>query len=216
MCISWRHAGDGNPINVANAQSAKQLRIYLTPSQAIKHFSFIHGRGDSTTFYPKWWRYLVVPLLHYQGTILQGFPSAGRRFDWHLVCTENKNYILFGLNGGTFLYGFLKTRHLLKRDISLFFPHTLNLENQYFKITSNIEGYPITGYRFYPCTNVVLFPAETQNISHIWHASGLCFSRGMRFDVVIDGHANDEQDFRATAPAAGVERPAGPAAAVAF
>jgi len=51
MCISWRHAGDGNPINVANAQSAKQLRIYLTPSQAIKHFSFIHGRRDSNTFY---------------------------------------------------------------------------------------------------------------------------------------------------------------------
>lgn len=46
MCISWRHAGDGNPINAANAQSAKQLRIYLTPSQAIKHFSFIHGRRD--------------------------------------------------------------------------------------------------------------------------------------------------------------------------
>jgi len=51
MCISWRHAVDGNPINVANAQSAKQLRIYLTPSQAIKHFSFIHGRRDSNTFY---------------------------------------------------------------------------------------------------------------------------------------------------------------------
>lgn len=65
MCISWRHAGDGNPINVANAQSAKQLRIYLTPSQAIKHFSFIHGRGDTTTFYPKWWRYFVVPFLHH-------------------------------------------------------------------------------------------------------------------------------------------------------
>lgn len=45
----------GNPINVANAlasrslQSAKQLRIYLTPSQAIKHFSFIHGRCRAAT-----------------------------------------------------------------------------------------------------------------------------------------------------------------------
>lgn len=53
---SCRHVqAAGNPINVANAlasrssQSAKQLRIYLTPSQAIKHFSFIHGRCRAAT-----------------------------------------------------------------------------------------------------------------------------------------------------------------------
>lgn len=32
-----------------SSQSAKQLRIYLTPSQAIKHFSFIHGRCRAVT-----------------------------------------------------------------------------------------------------------------------------------------------------------------------
>lgn len=55
LYVQLKNVQAENPINVANVeralrslQSAKQLRIYLTPSQAIKHFSFIHGRRCDT------------------------------------------------------------------------------------------------------------------------------------------------------------------------
>lgn len=101
----------GNPINVANAcarcssQSAKQLRIYLTPSQAIKHFSFIHGRcraathaipaihkretrdNPTLTHFPQWpLQLLLLPLLHCCCCLASCSARQNNSHIWHATC----------------------------------------------------------------------------------------------------------------------------------